>query len=65
MIKTRDASLKPGTHFEQIPLEEVARKIADSLTLEPPSQKTEPYSIPTASLRLALRNGPNEDPSRE
>lgn len=47
---------KPGTHFEQIPIEEV-KKIADpdvpkketggkgNVIVEPASSKTEPYSI--------------------
>jgi hypothetical protein len=65
MKKTLDATLKSGTHFEQIPLEEVVKKIADSLTLEPPSRKTEPYSMSAGSLRLvASGSGPNQDRSR-
>jgi hypothetical protein len=65
MKKTLDATLKSETHFEQIPLEEVVKKIANNLTFEPPSEKTEPYSMPAASLRLvASGSGPNHDRSR-
>jgi len=65
MTKTHDANLKPETHFEQVPLEEVVKKTADRLTLESPSEKTEPYSMPAGSLRLADgSSGPNEDKPR-
>ena len=65
MKKTLGATLKSGIHFEQIPLEEVVKKIADNLTLEPPSKKTEPYSMPAGSLRLvASGSGPNQNGSR-
>jgi hypothetical protein len=70
VIKTHDATLKPGTHFEQVPLEqvpleEVVRKVADNVTFEPPSKKTEPYSMPTGLLRLVTPAGSsNEDRSK-
>ena len=69
-MKIHDATLKPGTHFEQVPLEqvpleEVVKKVADNVTLEPPSEKTEPYSMPAGSLRLVAPAGhSNEDRSR-
>jgi len=60
-----DATLKSETHFEQVPLEEVLKKVADNLTLEPPSKKTEPYSMPAPSLRLVPPGSdPNQDRSR-
>ena len=55
MMKTKDAKRKPQTHFEQIPLK-VVKKITegaastaerggpDNVTVEPASQKTEPYN---------------------
>ena len=58
-IKTVDDTLKSGTHFEQIPLEEVVKKMAEGLTLEPSSMKTEPYSMPTGSLNVS---DPTRDP---
>jgi hypothetical protein len=56
--------MKPGSHFEQIPLAEVMKRviqeesprtsesILDNLTREPASKKTEPYTI-----RQHLRQG--------
>ena len=50
MMKTKDAKRKPKTHFEQIPLKVVVKKITvgtarpDKVTVEPSSQKTEPYN---------------------
>ena len=50
MMKTKDAKQKPKTHFEQIPLKVVVKKITvgtarpDKVTVEPSSQKTEPYN---------------------
>jgi len=53
---------KSGTHFEQIPLEVVKKKIAEvdapkeqktvagNLFFEPPSSKVEPYSVRAESL---------------
>jgi hypothetical protein len=55
MMKTKDANRKPKTHFEQIPLKVVVKKITDgaastaehgdpdNVTVEPASRKTEPY----------------------
>ena len=63
MIKTDETKLKPGTYFEQVPLE-VVKKVVDAVTLEPSSEKTEPYSMPAGSLRLiAPTGGPDDDPS--
>jgi len=59
-----DATLKSGTHFEQVPLEEVVKKIAN-LTVEPASEKTEPYSMPAGSVRLSDPvSSPNEGARR-
>ena len=56
MMKTKDAKPKPKTHFEQIPLKVVVKKITegaastaepsgpDNVTVEPSSRKTEPYN---------------------
>jgi hypothetical protein len=56
MMKTKDAERKSKTHFEQIPLEVVVKKITDgsastaehagpaNVTVEPSSRKTEPYN---------------------
>jgi hypothetical protein len=56
MMKTKDAKRKPKTHFEQIPLKAVVKKITDgaasmaehagpdNVTVEPVSRKTEPYN---------------------
>jgi hypothetical protein len=56
MMKTKDASRKPKTHFEQIPLKVVVKKITegaastadrggpDNVTVEPASRKSEPYN---------------------
>ena len=56
MMKTKDGTRKPKTHFEQIPLKVVVKKITegaastaedagpDNVTVEPSSRKTEPYN---------------------
>jgi hypothetical protein len=50
MTKTKDGKRKPKTHFEQIPLKVVVKKITegaarpDNVTVERASQKTEPYN---------------------
>jgi hypothetical protein len=38
---------KPHTHFEQVPLEQVVKKIVEKAILirEPASRKSEPYSM--------------------
>lgn len=56
MMKTKDAMRKPKTHFEQVPLKVVVKKITegaastaehagpDNMTVESSSRKTEPYN---------------------
>ena len=60
MKKTSDVKPKTGTHFEQVPLEVVKKIVGeegpketpgtDNLTIERVPVKTEPYSMPLASL---------------
>ncbi len=45
MAKDTKTETKGKTHFEQIPVEIVKTIVDPKVTREPPSSKTEPYSI--------------------
>jgi hypothetical protein len=53
MRKTHDPSLKPGTYFEQVPIEEVVKKVGDHLALDRPPRKRSPIACPPVRYVLS------------
>jgi hypothetical protein len=60
-MKTTSIKRNARTHFEQIPVETVKKialvrgpkkktSVTNSVDIEPPAKKTEPYSMPLSSL---------------
>jgi hypothetical protein len=51
-MKKKPAKQKPRTHFAQVPVTSLKR--IPNVIVEPASRKTEPYSMPIASVRMDL-----------